>query len=664
MIELKNASKSFGNNTLFTIEEAVFPNRGLVVIKGENGCGKTTLFNILSLLDLDYEGEVLIDGKDFQKEKSDARARFIRDRIAYVFQKQNMISFLSVEENRNLGLKKTPSGRTEVHTLSQGQQENAILQSILNQDKSIYLLDEVLSSLDSSNRAKTIAKIQQLAQKALVILVSHDVSLDEIADQVYLMEDKTLKLIKNNINNDEKKIGNTISKATDICFKHLCFAHVKSKLLSMCFHLVTCSLILFFVLLGGCSDLNDSFFSLVNGIRNNGYVLVEGNHTTTSDEIVKTFPNDSYYVLEDQPLIVASTTPRQDDNNLYCNQKFYDEVCDREMWSGAPVHDYRYETSTVSKNIVIDNSIKTNMFICYQPETEDCSYDRVYEDNLKYNSDQSRSEGKNGTSGSVCFAGESYLKKNYPSFSSLSFQEDTFYTNNKSYISSTHVSSFYKPIYRRMSDKYIVDYNQIFPNGVDTVLLDGFEPSEKNTYIFISDAKLAEIGKLYLSNTNICLDTRQNAFFKAAYIAHKKLNPQSEAFLDGKYTISEEIGFYCENFYDDYQGVYSYNVMLIFFAIIFLFTEAVLYQYRLRENHHDSILLFSKGLERRKVYFMSILPSLFVHFLSYPIAGILLLVQTGFLSSFVSGFPLAVLLTLAFVLVSLLLFGKEFRHYE
>ena len=102
---MKNVSKSFGNNTLFTIEEVVFPNRGLVVIKGENGCGKTTLFNILSLLDLDYKGEVLIDGKDFQKEKSDTRARFIRDRIAYVFQKQNMISFLSVEENRNLGLK-------------------------------------------------------------------------------------------------------------------------------------------------------------------------------------------------------------------------------------------------------------------------------------------------------------------------------------------------------------------------------------------------------------------------------------------------------------------------------------------------------------------------------------------------------------------------------
>ena len=54
MITLRNITKSFDGKILFHIDDISFPAKGLIIIKGENGCGKTTLFNMLSLIDTSY----------------------------------------------------------------------------------------------------------------------------------------------------------------------------------------------------------------------------------------------------------------------------------------------------------------------------------------------------------------------------------------------------------------------------------------------------------------------------------------------------------------------------------------------------------------------------------------------------------------------------------
>jgi len=61
-----------------------FPDTGLYIIKGRSGAGKTTLMNILSLLDSDYEGEVLFDGKDYRTIKNKELFRF--NNFSFVFQ--------------------------------------------------------------------------------------------------------------------------------------------------------------------------------------------------------------------------------------------------------------------------------------------------------------------------------------------------------------------------------------------------------------------------------------------------------------------------------------------------------------------------------------------------------------------------------------------------
>lgn len=67
MIEISDLSKSFDGRKLFYIDRLVLPKRGLILIKGENGCGKTTFLNIIFLMDMDYSGNILFNGKDIKK---------------------------------------------------------------------------------------------------------------------------------------------------------------------------------------------------------------------------------------------------------------------------------------------------------------------------------------------------------------------------------------------------------------------------------------------------------------------------------------------------------------------------------------------------------------------------------------------------------------------
>lgn len=204
MIELKKVKKSFDSKELFSID-ACFPDRGLVIIKGENGCGKTTLLSMLSLIDNQYEGEILYNGKNHRTDSDKKQTLFRKTHICYVLQKNNMISFLSVEDNQSIYSDYRSMTHAKISSLSQGQQEYAVLQSSLSQPKNIYLLDEVLSSLDKEKRKEIIDRILVLSKTSLVILISHDVSLEEYANQIYLLDNKKMTICKNSPNAKEER---------------------------------------------------------------------------------------------------------------------------------------------------------------------------------------------------------------------------------------------------------------------------------------------------------------------------------------------------------------------------------------------------------------------------------------------------------------------------
>jgi lipoprotein-releasing system ATP-binding protein len=82
-------------------------NKGeFVSITGKSGCGKSTLLYILSTMDTDYEGELLIDNESMFKKKEGQLAKIRNEKIGFVFQFHYLLNEFSVLKNVMLpGLK-------------------------------------------------------------------------------------------------------------------------------------------------------------------------------------------------------------------------------------------------------------------------------------------------------------------------------------------------------------------------------------------------------------------------------------------------------------------------------------------------------------------------------------------------------------------------------
>ena len=94
MVELKHICKKFQDRVILDDVSLKFPDYGLIGIQGESGCGKSTLLCILGMLDTQYEGNILYDGKEIV----DTQA-FIREHISFMMQNNDLISALTVKEN-------------------------------------------------------------------------------------------------------------------------------------------------------------------------------------------------------------------------------------------------------------------------------------------------------------------------------------------------------------------------------------------------------------------------------------------------------------------------------------------------------------------------------------------------------------------------------------
>ncbi len=194
MIELKNITKSFGDNIIFdkfncTIEDGEF-----LGIKGKSGSGKSTLLNIIGLLEKWDSGQIIIDGKEIHYNDKKQIKNMLRKKIGYLFQNFALIDDFSVLKNLSIGLEdKTKKEKItliknvlnglnlqididqEVFKLSGGEQQRIAIARVILQDKSIILADEPTASVDSANRDIILNILKKLNQSGkTIVLVSHD----------------------------------------------------------------------------------------------------------------------------------------------------------------------------------------------------------------------------------------------------------------------------------------------------------------------------------------------------------------------------------------------------------------------------------------------------------------------------------------------------------
>ena len=211
MLEFKNITKVFKNQTVienisFTVDEGEF-----IVIVGQSGCGKTTTLKMINKLISPTSGKIYLNGKDILKEDTIK----LRRKMGYVIQQTGLLPHMTVGENigliprlekwsedkileRTSELLKMIGMQPEEYTdrypceLSGGQQQRIGVARAWATNPDIILMDEPFSALDPITRNQLQDELYNLQKdfKKTIIFVTHD--MDEalkLGDKICIMKD-------------------------------------------------------------------------------------------------------------------------------------------------------------------------------------------------------------------------------------------------------------------------------------------------------------------------------------------------------------------------------------------------------------------------------------------------------------------------------------------
>ncbi len=200
MIKLKNIQKCYNTKAGFVyvlqqinidIEEGEF-----VTIMGPSAAGKTTLLNILGMLDHDWEGEYYLNGRAVHTLKPKQRMALNRQYVGFVFQNFNLLDSLTVYENldtplsyRNVKASERAAivcdtldrfgivGKKDLYSsqLSGGQQQLVAIARAIVASPKMILADEPTGNLHSSQGEEIMELFKKLNREGTTIIqVTHN----------------------------------------------------------------------------------------------------------------------------------------------------------------------------------------------------------------------------------------------------------------------------------------------------------------------------------------------------------------------------------------------------------------------------------------------------------------------------------------------------------
>lgn len=216
VLEARNICKAFHDpvnvpilkDVTFSVSKGEFTS-----IIGKSGCGKSTLLYILSTMDTDYEGELVIDQESTCGKDEKYLAHLRNEKIGFVFQFHYLLNEFSVLENVMLpGLKLNRYSEQEVehramerlsnldidklalkkaNQLSGGEKQRVAIARALINDPLIIMGDEPTGNLDKRNSEIVFEIFKKLSEesKQTLLIVTHDLGFAKSTDRIIEMED-------------------------------------------------------------------------------------------------------------------------------------------------------------------------------------------------------------------------------------------------------------------------------------------------------------------------------------------------------------------------------------------------------------------------------------------------------------------------------------------
>lgn len=216
ILEAKQINKSFHDPITIPVLKNInfMVNKGeFVSVVGKSGCGKSTLLYILSTMDTDYEGELLIGNESMGNKKEAYLANVRNEKIGFVFQFHYLLNEFTALQNVMLpGLKLQKYSEKEVehramerlktlgiehlanknaNQLSGGEKQRVAIARALINDPAIIMGDEPTGNLDKRNSEIVFDIFKQLTQEfnQTLLIVTHDQEFAKNTHRIIEMED-------------------------------------------------------------------------------------------------------------------------------------------------------------------------------------------------------------------------------------------------------------------------------------------------------------------------------------------------------------------------------------------------------------------------------------------------------------------------------------------
>ncbi|PTH55779.1 glutamine ABC transporter ATP-binding protein [Staphylococcus arlettae] len=211
MIDIKNLTKSFGQNEVLKGIDLSIERGEVVAIIGPSGSGKSTFLRCMNLLETPTSGEVIFNGNSLTAK--DTKLEQLRQNMGMVFQNFNLFPHKKVIDNillaptllkkgNNSDLQQTAmtlldkvglADKADAYPsqLSGGQKQRVAIARALAMNPEVLLFDEPTSALDPEVVGDVLEVMQNLAKEGMtMVVVTHEMNFaKDVSNKVVFMAD-------------------------------------------------------------------------------------------------------------------------------------------------------------------------------------------------------------------------------------------------------------------------------------------------------------------------------------------------------------------------------------------------------------------------------------------------------------------------------------------